>query len=389
MIFISHRSTDKEVADMLVDFFITTGIDKKVFFCSSLPGNDVKEKISAEIKNNLKTSRINIVVLSRDYYDSAYCLNEAGVIWYNDSTTVIPIALPEINEDNMYGFLNSEYKIRRLDNENDISYVYEVICDATESKQESASVLIANIQKLKNRFQTYIEQRPTRFHKESFDPTSNDSLTDDELILLKYIIEFKVRKVSKSTLSKWLIDNEIYNIDINNGFDLLSTIKSSRTVDDVFELDIECFRKIISSPESLKPSIELAIKRHQQLSSESFLKAWNARKFDDTILLFITYIIDENVTSFGDRWMEKGQIEHIKSWEDKNELNNTLSNNYASCLNFFVNNKYVYESDWTSNGNPREYALCNSLKRLLFETDFKKDGIFEIIKKNYEFQLPF
>ena len=250
-------------------------------------------------------------------------------------------------------------------------------------------MLIANIQKLKNRFQTYIEQRPTRFHKESFDPTSNDSLTDDELILLKYIIEFKVRKVSKSTLSKWLIDNEIYNIDINNGFDLLSTIKSSRTVDDVFELDIECFRKIISSPESLKPSIELAIKRHQQLSSESFLKAWNARKFDDTILLFITYIIDENATSFGDRWMEKGQIEHIKSWEDKNELNNTLSNNYASCLNFFVNNKYVYESDWTSHGNPREYALCSSLKRLLFETDFKKDGIFEIIKKNYKFELPF
>ena len=110
IIFISHRTTDKAVADMLVDFFSGTGIRKSVVFCSSLPGNDVDEKISGEVKRALKNSVINIAILSRDYYQSAYCLNEAGVLWYRDDVPVIPIALPEISENNMYGFLNNEYK---------------------------------------------------------------------------------------------------------------------------------------------------------------------------------------------------------------------------------------------------------------------------------------
>ena len=120
IIFISHRSTDKKNADMLVDFFVGTGISKDTVFCSSLPGNDINEKISDEVKTALKNSAINIAILSQDYYQSAYCLNEAGVLWYED-VPVIPIALPEINSNNMYGFLNNEYKLRRLDSDTDIS----------------------------------------------------------------------------------------------------------------------------------------------------------------------------------------------------------------------------------------------------------------------------
>ncbi len=90
-VFISHRSTDKDVVDMLLDFFSRTEIPSNRIFCSSLPGNDINEKISAEVKENLKNSLVNIVILSQDYYQSAYCLNEAGILWYED-TTVIPIA---------------------------------------------------------------------------------------------------------------------------------------------------------------------------------------------------------------------------------------------------------------------------------------------------------
>ena len=39
-------------------------------------------------------------------------------------TILIPIALPEITPENMYGFLNNEYKIRRLDCSADIAYPY-------------------------------------------------------------------------------------------------------------------------------------------------------------------------------------------------------------------------------------------------------------------------
>ena len=78
----------------------------------------------------MKKSVVNIAILSTDYYQSAYCLNEAGILWYQDDVPVIPIALPEINSSNMYGFLSNEYKLRRLDSDTDIPYIYDVVSEA-------------------------------------------------------------------------------------------------------------------------------------------------------------------------------------------------------------------------------------------------------------------
>ena len=158
-IFISHRSTDKEITDILFDFFIATGIPREAVFCSSLPGNDVKEKISEEVRLNMQNSIVNIAILSKDYYDSAYCLNEAGIMWYLNSIPVIPIAMPEINPDNMYGFLNSDYKLRRLDNLDDIAYIYESIIDKLKLTQNKTSVLLAESQKLIERFSAFVSDR--------------------------------------------------------------------------------------------------------------------------------------------------------------------------------------------------------------------------------------
>ena len=105
LIFISHRTTEKALADMLLDFLATTGIPRNLIQCSSLPGNDVKEKISPEVRMLIRRSAVNIAILSSDYYNSAYCLNEAGILWYLDSVPVIPIALPEITPEGMIGFL--------------------------------------------------------------------------------------------------------------------------------------------------------------------------------------------------------------------------------------------------------------------------------------------
>ena len=43
-IFISHRRSDEQVAEMIKDFLVATGIPNSYVFCSSLPGNDVNEK---------------------------------------------------------------------------------------------------------------------------------------------------------------------------------------------------------------------------------------------------------------------------------------------------------------------------------------------------------
>ena len=136
---------------MIVDFFSATGISRDKIFCSSLPGNDINEKISDEVKMALKNSAINIAILSYDYYQSAYCLNEAGVLWYND-VPVIPIALPEINSNNMYGFLNSEYKLRHLDLDTDISYIYDTVSEAVSAPHTKVGVVTYENNKLRNRY---------------------------------------------------------------------------------------------------------------------------------------------------------------------------------------------------------------------------------------------
>lgn len=159
-IFISHRSIDQQIADMLLDFFVSLGIERDRVFCSSLPGNDVRQKISPEVKEALKNSRINIAILSKDYQESPYCLNEAGILWFND-TPVIAIAMPEITFQNMhmFGFLDDEYKLRKLDNNLDITAICDEVCEATGYSNPKSTIVTKEAQKLMEKYKKYLETR--------------------------------------------------------------------------------------------------------------------------------------------------------------------------------------------------------------------------------------
>lgn len=158
-IFISHRTTDAGVADMIKDFLVNTGIPNDKIFCSSLPGNDVGEKITPEVKMHLQKSTINILLLSTDYYNSAYCLNEAGIAWFLDDALAIPFGLPEINHTNMFGFLGSDYKLRRLNDDNDIAYLFDQAQGRLKTDQVSHRVITRETQKLKERYEKYLTDR--------------------------------------------------------------------------------------------------------------------------------------------------------------------------------------------------------------------------------------
>ena len=158
-VFISHRKLDEAVAGMLFDFLVAAGIPREAIFCSSLPGNDVKEFISKEVRQALQASQVNIAILSGNYYESAYCVNEAGVLWYLEDIRVIPIALPEIQPDDMIGFLNQDYRVRRLDNTDDITYIYDTITDILGVPQQKSSVINTECKKLIARYNDYLSQR--------------------------------------------------------------------------------------------------------------------------------------------------------------------------------------------------------------------------------------
>ena len=177
-IFISHRTVDAGIADMIKDFLVSTGVPNEKIFCSSLPGNDVNEKISPEVKTRLKKASIIILILSKDYYESAYCINEAGVSWYlDDVVTSIPFGMPEIDYTDMIGFFNSDYKLRRLDIDGDISYLYDTAHEKMKSENVKVSVITRETQKLKERYSKYIESRVVA--DESFSEVSEEDMSEE------------------------------------------------------------------------------------------------------------------------------------------------------------------------------------------------------------------
>lgn len=391
IIFISHRSNDKAIADMLVDFFSGTGIPRETVFCSSLPGNDINEKISGEVKTALKNSVVNIAILSADYYQSAYCLNEAGILWYQDDVPVIPIALPEINSSNMYGFLSNEYKLRRLDSDTDVSYIYDIVSDAVSSPHTKVGIITQENNKLRARYSDFLATRefpqidPTPFSSTSL----SEITTDDERIVLYYILQKNVRKVSKEIVLNWLHTNEIYGVNIDNAFDLLSSIGGGSVVNGALEFGLDVFRKYSSTSSELLIELEECVNQHKKLAANTFNVLWKSDVLDSTTKLLFAYIFDERMCSFGSRWMADVQIKSIKQWESKNWLDSTLSDNYGSALQFLIQNDFVYESDWTSYGNPRAYTLCPSLQALLFNCPEELRQELQKIQSEHQAELPF
>ena len=193
IIFISHRTTDKDIAELLRDYFVSLGVNREYIFCSSLPGNDVNQKISEEVKEAIKNSCLNIAILSKAYYESAYCLNEAGIIWFSE-TQVILIAKSEITPNNMIGFLNNEYKIRRLNNEDDIAFICDKVCELTNTHVPKISVITSTNRKLKDDYES-LESNPISLNDSSFKVEMNndsaihtsDQLEQNRLSLLKSI----------------------------------------------------------------------------------------------------------------------------------------------------------------------------------------------------------
>ena len=167
-IFISHRSIDKDIADIFEEFLTQCGVPSNDIFCSSLPGNDVQQFISKEIKQALQTSIINIVILSNDFYKSPYCQNELGIIWFLD-VPKIAICLPEINDSNMEGFFNNENKLRRLDNRFDISTIYDIIQETHYFTNliNQTTKLNSNIDKLIKKYKDIIKSKEVLVEKQS------------------------------------------------------------------------------------------------------------------------------------------------------------------------------------------------------------------------------
>lgn len=84
LVFISHRGTQETFITALVNLLEHCGFSNENLFCSSVPGFNIGlgEDIIETLRDKFIEHDLYVVyVLSSDYFESAYCLNEMGAAW--------------------------------------------------------------------------------------------------------------------------------------------------------------------------------------------------------------------------------------------------------------------------------------------------------------------
>lgn len=149
-IFISHSSVNKDIVEQFCAFLIKLGIKSENIFCSSIIGQGVNngEKLNNAIAEAIKESSLIIYLISRDFLESSYCMEELGVGWYlsvQKKTTSYYLILPDIDLSELTGFVNSKIdKFSFIDEEHryDLGLLAENICEYMELELPRHSMLL-------------------------------------------------------------------------------------------------------------------------------------------------------------------------------------------------------------------------------------------------------
>lgn len=136
-IFISHSSENREIAEHLCALLSNLGVNDDRVFCSSRIGQGVAngEKLNNAIAKAISKSSLILYLISRDFLDSSYCMEELGVGWYLDirgKATCFFLILPDIELSELKGFINSKInKFQFIDknHKDELSLLIENLCD--------------------------------------------------------------------------------------------------------------------------------------------------------------------------------------------------------------------------------------------------------------------
>jgi hypothetical protein len=107
-IFLSHASSDKQVADNLTDLLCNgCAVNPNDVLCSSLPGKGVPGGTPSfidHLKQQLQGAKIVIFLLSENFFVSQFCLCELGATWAKE-IAFFPLVLPPLEKSELGGTL--------------------------------------------------------------------------------------------------------------------------------------------------------------------------------------------------------------------------------------------------------------------------------------------
>lgn len=131
-VFISHSSKDEVFVVKLAQFFELLGVNRNNIFCSSIEGQGVKhgKKIEEAVRNEIIEDKVLIYIISNNFLNSNYCLNEIGAGWIlSDKRTLnknlFHIKLPDISFDDIKGFIGGSDKCTECNEKSITTFVEE------------------------------------------------------------------------------------------------------------------------------------------------------------------------------------------------------------------------------------------------------------------------
>jgi len=154
-VFISHSAADAEIGERFLNFLLSIGFNKEEIFYSSKYHNGVElgKNFSDVVKENFIEAEIIVFLLTDNFYNSPFCLNEMGAAWISSDKEIVPILLGELSFNDMKGFLGSQTKtFSPRYSEKDELYSYFLkrtkgICDEKTSRIKYEEFLSGTIEK--------------------------------------------------------------------------------------------------------------------------------------------------------------------------------------------------------------------------------------------------
>lgn len=116
-VFISHSSKDETFVVKFVQLIQLLGVERGNIFCSSIEGQGVNHgmKIEEAVRNELIEDKVIIYILSNNFFNSTYCINELGAGWILSDKRIqdknlFLIKLPDVSFDDIKGFIGGSDK---------------------------------------------------------------------------------------------------------------------------------------------------------------------------------------------------------------------------------------------------------------------------------------
>jgi len=325
-IFISHSSRNKFYGDKLVELLRNVGIKENeiIFTSNTAYGIPVSQNIFNWLKSQITEKPFVIYLLSEEYYQSIACLNEMGAAWIIENKHAA-IFTPN------FSLSSKEFQSGALDPReigfyiNDEERIFSFLQLISEDFEISKSHII-------------ISQSVKRFITEinNYKPE----------IIKPQVLSEAISKPTTKEESKTIHKQQTTSTQ---------TIQSSKTSS--------------SNPTDL---------------FSKFINTITSKKLKDDELILLHYIIETGRFKLMTGWQEQNEIDHIREWEEINEIANKLSKNYSSILKRFELRGFTEVSALTSSNNPKELKFRDEIsKHLLDLPEEVSNLIAEAVEQNH------